>query len=468
MSAEDPSGGAAAHDHAAALRTFLAGATLEALDADPAVLEQMALELVPPDAAPEALDDVIATLEQEADGVTLLAAMAKVGVPPLARRAAAAADRLAQAGAEPTAALAHVGELRLVEAFDVDRDEPLASLSLLCRRPGDERVQAFAFTRADGSEAIEDGLTSQPLDRETLLAEVDESLEGGLRRQPVDPAEALERVTRAARSNVELGVGPTPAGIAVLQLVLRAGEVPDAYLLVEELLALPLMDDDDHDHDHDHDHGHGHGHHDEDHRRNEGLVEGFEAWLARRGDRPEAIEHAAFVAHALGEYRLHEVGGDLVGWRGDELRTFMTEYAPHGLEVEADDIEATPAAVAAYLRYLGETGEVDSDEARALADVAMDAAEDYVAAARRSQERGAGVLLQAMRREGVDLRDQAAVQRWLQAYNALPPEERDRYWPDRPGAAALPPSGAAPPSRRDRAAAKRKRKAARQSRRRNR
>jgi hypothetical protein len=338
-------------------------------------------------------------------------------------------------------------------------------------------VQAFAFTRADGSEAIEDGLTSQPIDRAALLAEVDADLEGGLERRPVDPAEALERVIRAARANVEQGVGPTPAGLAVLQLVLRAGEVPDADLLVDELLRLPLIDDD-HDHDHDHDHGHGHdhrhghghghGHHDADHRRNEALVDGFEAWLGRRGDRPEAVEHAAFVAHALGEYRLHEGDGDLLGWTEEELRTFMVEYAPHGLEVEADDIEATPAAVSAYLRYLGEAGEIDPDEARTLAEAVMDTAEDYVAAARRSQERGAGVLLQAMRREGVDLRDQAAVQRWLQAYNELPPEDRDRYWPDRPGAAAPPSPGTTAPSRRDRAAAKRKRKAARQSRRRNR
>jgi hypothetical protein len=198
------------------------------------------------------------------------------------------------------------------------------------------------------------------------------------------------------------------------------------------------------------------------------LVDGFEAWLGRRGDRPEAVEHAAFVAHALGEYRLHEGDGDLLGWTEEELRTFMVEYARTGSRSRRTTSRPRPAAVSAYLRYLGEAGEIDPDEARTLAEAVMDTAEDYVAAARRSQERGAGVLLQAMRREGVDLRDQAAVQRWLQAYNELRRRTATATGPTGPELPRRRRPARRRPSRRDRAAAKRKRKAARQSRRRNR
>jgi hypothetical protein len=107
------------------------------------------------------------------------------------------------------------------------------------------------------------------------------------------------------------------------------------------------------------------------------------------------------------------------------VELFLADWLPGKVNLEADEVEALPGVLRAWLRFVGQKR---SFEARLVAEMlaAVDAYEaDFRDAMADSSRFGfAKSLGMQMQEDGVDLTDDAAVQAWVEAFNALPQEER--------------------------------------------
>jgi hypothetical protein len=103
-----------------------------------------------------------------------------------------------------------------------------------------------------------------------------------------------------------------------------------------------------------------------------------------------------------------------------DLRELLLQIYPRKITVfDADDTEDTIPAVRDFLAYLAERGEIRQSAARALERELDEVAPRFTEAMMDPANWGmAGSLVHAMAAEGVDLDDQAAVNRWIDRYNA--------------------------------------------------
>jgi hypothetical protein len=116
---------------------------------------------------------------------------------------------------------------------------------------------------------------------------------------------------------------------------------------------------------------------------------------------------------------------DPLRWSPVVVELFLADWLPGKVNLEADEVEALPGVLRAWLRFVGQKR---SFEARLVAEMlaAVDAYEaDFRDAMADSSRFGfAKSLGMQMQEDGVDLTDDAAVQAWVEAFNALPQEER--------------------------------------------
>jgi hypothetical protein len=114
-----------------------------------------------------------------------------------------------------------------------------------------------------------------------------------------------------------------------------------------------------------------------------------------------------------------DVGGPADLGEGD-LRELLLSIYPRKMTVfEAADTENTVPAVRDFLAYLTERGGMPAGTARALERELDEIAPRFTEAMMDPSNWGmAGSLVHAMAADGVDLDDQAAVDRWISGYNA--------------------------------------------------
>lgn len=434
---------------------------------DPAQLELFASDLLPavalrsmPGTAAAAVDAIA-----ELPGArTLLRAMAAAAAPPLSVLAGEAAGRL---GSGPVSLAAEqVGTLVPDRAWELDLGEPVSCVLVSCARPGSALRQVLCFTleRLATGGAIKDGFASEPVE----LGELDEAFLRPMRADGVEPGEipperAVELVADGAARCAEAGLGPTREALFAATLLLRAGGRGDADELLEPLLGLPslaetiddLLADDA----------------DEDAREAQvdELVDDLGAWCEQEVAGDDEGDLVLYAGGCMADFRARYGDGRVAGWSAADLEEFLLDFVPRKVGLGEDDVERFPGAVAQVLRFLGESGRLDADRADRLMLLAHELHGKFAERARDPANFGlAKGMVAAMAGDGVDPTDEAAVEEWIETFNARSREEREALVP----AIASPPLPLAPPqparASRKAAKAKKARRAQGQARKRNR
>jgi hypothetical protein len=151
------------------------------------------------------------------------------------------------------------------------------------------------------------------------------------------------------------------------------------------------------------------------------ALDGFEQWTAATtrklsADPETAVGEVETLLDLMRNYLDVEGPADL--GPGD-LRELLLRIYPRKITVfDADDTEDTIPAVRDLLAYLAERGEIQQSTARALERELDEVAPRFTEAMMDPANWGmAGSIVRAMAAEGVDLDDQAAVDRWIGRYN---------------------------------------------------
>ncbi|HEY3648590.1 MAG TPA: hypothetical protein VGL33_11515 [Streptosporangiaceae bacterium] len=152
------------------------------------------------------------------------------------------------------------------------------------------------------------------------------------------------------------------------------------------------------------------------------ALDGFGQWTAATkqklsSDPETAVGEVETLLDLMRNYLDVEGPADLAA--GD-LRELLLQIYPRKITAfDADDTEDTIPAVRDFLAYLAERGEIPESTARALERELDEVAPRFTEAMMDPANWGmAGSLVHAMAAEGVDLGDQAAVNRWISHYNA--------------------------------------------------
>jgi hypothetical protein len=142
---------------------------------------------------------------------------------------------------------------------------------------------------------------------------------------------------------------------------------------------------------------------------------------------PSADETASIVAHCL-DARCDYGDGDPLRWSPIVVELFMLDFLPRKAFLDAAEIRSLPEVLRAWVRFaltkrgLEERWIAETEEA-----VTRFTPEFRRLATDHRSFGPAKAITNAMLADGVDLSDQAAVEEWIDAFNARPFEERDEF-----------------------------------------
>ena len=154
----------------------------------------------------------------------------------------------------------------------------------------------------------------------------------------------------------------------------------------------------------------------------EAALDGFEQWSATTKqklscDPAVAVDELQFLLDLMRGYLEIDRPADL--GEGDFKELLLRIYPRKMTVFDPADIEGTIPAIRDFLTYLTERGEMEPDTARALERELDQVAPRFTDVVMDSSNWGmASSLLHAMAAAGVDVDDQAAVDRWISRYNA--------------------------------------------------
>lgn len=157
--------------------------------------------------------------------------------------------------------------------------------------------------------------------------------------------------------------------------------------------------------------------------RTEQLLDRFEAWLLS-----EKLDELAEPARCLlAGRRDYSSSQEPTYWRSGDVHTLLLVLAPERLTDPGGLAERAPAALEAFLRFLGETGRLHPASTKIpalLKEVARAADKVAPAMADRSRWGMAKTLYMAMLADGVALDDESGAQDWFAAFNASDDQHR--------------------------------------------
>jgi hypothetical protein len=149
------------------------------------------------------------------------------------------------------------------------------------------------------------------------------------------------------------------------------------------------------------------------------ALDGFERWTATT-KRKLSADPAGEIETALNLMRDYLDIDSPADLGAGDLKELLLRIYPRKMTVfDAADTEDTVPAVRDFLAYLAESGEVTEGTARTLERELDEIAPRFTEVMMDPSNWGmAGSLVHAMAADGVDLDDQAAVDRWISSYNA--------------------------------------------------
>jgi hypothetical protein len=149
------------------------------------------------------------------------------------------------------------------------------------------------------------------------------------------------------------------------------------------------------------------------------ALAGFQRWTTttKRKLSADAVGEVETLLHVMRDYL--DIEGPAELGEGD-LRELLLRIYPRKITVfDAADTEGTIPAARDFVAYLAERGEILQDTAGALERELDGIAPRFTDAMMDPSNWGtAGSLVHALAADGVDLDDQAAVDRWISGYNA--------------------------------------------------
>ena len=147
----------------------------------------------------------------------------------------------------------------------------------------------------------------------------------------------------------------------------------------------------------------------------------FAAGLASGGDVDVEI-----VVDYLVDFRDSHGEGDLDRWSPIVVEIAMLDWLPRKASMSDEEVAALPGVLRALVRFTGgRKGLSDADINETISTIDS-LEEQFLRAMGDTDSFGPGKrIAQAMQRDGVDLEDSAAVQRWIDAFNRRPIEARD-------------------------------------------
>jgi hypothetical protein len=149
------------------------------------------------------------------------------------------------------------------------------------------------------------------------------------------------------------------------------------------------------------------------------ALAGFERWTAttERKLSADPVREVETLLDLMRDYLDIDRPADL--GEGDLKELLLSIYPRKMTVFDAADTEDTVPAVRDFLAYLAERGEIPEGTARALERELDEIAPRFTDVMMDPSNWGmAGSLVHAMAADGVDLDDQAAVDRWISGYNA--------------------------------------------------
>lgn len=397
-------------------RSAIAALSAVAAQGDPLVVELWAsevlgraLEAARPGPADDGLVEELAGLfarrasrERTPEALCLLRALAAVGPPKAAVVAREGARALAAAGVAPLEGTEGVGEASFDGAWRVthllgDQEVVLAAF----RHPGrPPHLVSVLVDRNLGGIAKDVGVTDRPDEVLDLWRSQPE-----FSLQPITAAEAAGRI-RAAVEVWRLSLDPpadedVPASIPFVLGRLR--DLPDTWEPEPEREWTE--------------------------EEREELVRAFlSSPEARRSRQPPGV--LGVVASAGVDYLCDYGAGDPLRWNPVAAELFLVDWCPRKLTVDEEVIEGIPPALRALVRFTGRRAGIPE---HLIAETcrAVDRFRWEFADGMRDRRRfgPAKAMFTAMLAEGVDVSDPAAVQRWVDDFNARPFEERERLLP---------------------------------------
>ena len=437
------------------MRRPIAAAVREAarLD-DPAELELFGATMFPGAVAsePDHAAELVALIAEARQGQSLLRALSAAAPPPVSTLAAEAIRE-----GPVSLAAERVGTLAPERAFSLDADEPVTSVMVTCRRPGTAGCQLLAFTLewpATGG-AIKEATTA-PLEEGELESKVLAVARAeGIEPEEISTEEAVELIAAGARRCADFGAGPDREDSLPVALLLRAAARPDADALLEPLAGLPslvsLIEDviDEA----------------EVQQEIDAFNDAVDAWCGEQGFGEEWHDLVRYAGGTMADFQAWYAEVELTDWDAEQLADYLLGYVPRKVGLDDEDVERFPLAAADVFRFLGDTGRLPAREAVELSRLAVALTDRFAAAASDPRNFGpAKAFAAAMEADGVDLGDRAAVQAWIESFNALPEAERKQRMPLPGDPPAPPPKPAAAKKK----AAVKARRSQRQARRRSR
>jgi hypothetical protein len=144
----------------------------------------------------------------------------------------------------------------------------------------------------------------------------------------------------------------------------------------------------------------------------------------RRSEAGRALGRDTRLARLIIDYAA-DYYSDGLHWSPIVVELFLADWLPRKVSLVEDEIERLPVVLRAWLRFVAEQRDFEprlSDELLAAVDEFADAFRH--AMADDSSFGPAKSIAQQMQADGVDFSDPAAVQAWIDAFNARPFQER--------------------------------------------
>jgi SEC-C motif len=149
-----------------------------------------------------------------------------------------------------------------------------------------------------------------------------------------------------------------------------------------------------------------------------GLAARFEAHERGQGRSDEWIDGAMSIVEQVLDFKVRHAGGAPDDWTPGDVEAFLLDHFPRKGNADDARIDALPDYVSAFFQWLGDSGQADADLTARIVERIRRRRQAFLREARNPARFGpAKTIVTAMQREGVDVTDRKAVDRFLERFN---------------------------------------------------
>lgn len=137
-------------------------------------------------------------------------------------------------------------------------------------------------------------------------------------------------------------------------------------------------------------------------------------------------EHTEYLTRSLVDFKADYADGDMLRWSPTVVEICLLDWFPRKIMLEPDEVAALPDVVRCWVRFIGERRGTPSAGIEATVEAVGTFADEFANAMADDEYAGpAKAIAQAMAADGIDVTDQAAIERWIIDFNESPKGERD-------------------------------------------